>query len=482
MQTSEISPKLDTKNQGQVFTPGWMVNLMLDHCKYWGTGILRRHVIDNSCGDGAFLIPIVHRYIQAALQSGLSHKAIRRHLTTYIHGIEKDPQVHARCLSNLERVAAAYGFRDIPWDIRLADALTLTAFDGQMHYVIGNPPYVRIHHLTHTDSTLRSYTFSDRYNTDLYITFYDLGIRMLSDQGKLCYITPCSWLYSSSGKRMRDYLVAQCLLTDMVSMGHTQVFPGITTYTVITGLTKGQRSETFRYYVFDEGTQTFLFQDELPLSEAYIDGRFYLGDQKSLATVRSVKHQQIPAHVRVKNGLATLADKVFINSLVPDSPYTIQAYKASTGQWSRCFYPYDRQAKPLSEGQVFASHSLADYLISNKQALQDRDIRHDAWWQYGRTQALNDTYKSKLAVNMLLRDEHDIKYAFVAPGQVVYSGYYVTTDSPEVLDRLPALLTSPAFASYVMALGKYKSGGYYTFNALDLEQYLNFQIQQTVKP
>lgn len=32
------------------------------------------------------------------------------------------------------------------------------------------------------------------------------------------------------------------------------------------------------------------------------------------------------------------------------------------------------------------------------------------------------------------------------------------------------------FVAYVKSLKKYKSGGYYTFNARELEQYINYQL------
>ena len=62
----------------QVFTPSWMVNLMLDKLQYSGNGILQKHIIDNSCGKGAFLTEIVDRYCKAYIDvhgntNGLKH-------------------------------------------------------------------------------------------------------------------------------------------------------------------------------------------------------------------------------------------------------------------------------------------------------------------------------------------------------------------------------------------------------------------------
>ncbi len=56
------------KESGQVFTPPYLVCDILDVAGYRGIAILRKHIIDNSCGDGAFLQEIVARYCAAFLQ------------------------------------------------------------------------------------------------------------------------------------------------------------------------------------------------------------------------------------------------------------------------------------------------------------------------------------------------------------------------------------------------------------------------------
>lgn len=55
-----VMPKAEQiKNRGQVYTPKYLVNIILDIGGYSGKKILKKHVIDNSCGNGAFLCEIV---------------------------------------------------------------------------------------------------------------------------------------------------------------------------------------------------------------------------------------------------------------------------------------------------------------------------------------------------------------------------------------------------------------------------------------
>lgn len=57
-----------TKTMGQIFTPQYLVSDILDEAGYTITNnILEKHVIDNSCGDGAFLEEILRRYCNAYL-------------------------------------------------------------------------------------------------------------------------------------------------------------------------------------------------------------------------------------------------------------------------------------------------------------------------------------------------------------------------------------------------------------------------------
>ena len=48
------------KKNGVVYTPENIVNLLLKEVDYNGKKILKKHVMENSCGDGAFLIKILN--------------------------------------------------------------------------------------------------------------------------------------------------------------------------------------------------------------------------------------------------------------------------------------------------------------------------------------------------------------------------------------------------------------------------------------
>ena len=97
------------------------------------------------------------------------------------------------------------------------------------------------------------------------------------------------------------------------------------------------------------------------------------------------------------------------------------------------------------------------------------------WYAFGRSQALKDTYRDKLSINTLLRTINDWKIILAPKGTGVYSGLYITskTISYEAIENA---LKSEEFISYITLLGKYKSGGYYTFSSKDVKSYLDYKF------
>ena len=93
---------------------------------------------------------------------------------------------------------------------------------------------------------------------------------------------------------------------------------------------------------------------------------------------------------------------------------------------------------------------------------------------FGRSQAINDTFKDKLTVNTLIRTVSDLKFVKAGAGVGVYGGLYITSDTIP-FDSIINVLKSNEFIKYVSLLGKYKSGGYYTFSSKDLKSFLDYK-------
>ena len=67
---------------------------------------------------------------------------------------------------------------NVGWDLLNTNALSVTRYDGQMDFVVGNPPYVRVHNLEEDYDEVKSFRFAEGGMTDLYLAFYELGLRL----------------------------------------------------------------------------------------------------------------------------------------------------------------------------------------------------------------------------------------------------------------------------------------------------------------
>lgn len=468
------------KDNGRIYTPGEIVNILLDYAGYVSCPFIwKKHVIDNSCGDGQILCGVVRRYI--ASFSNPSDWELRDQLKEYIHGIELDETECEKCKENLNRILDEYYIERIDWDIRCGNSLTFRdEFSGKMDYVFGNPPYVRTKNIKKSDDdykTLRYYSFSSKGMSDLYLAFYELGLEMRNDGGILCYIAPSSWTNSTSGEVMRNYIRSTRDLAAVIDFEHQQVFDNATTYVMIT-LFDNKPHKYIRYDKYAGYVET---SDLLDYDDVFIDGKMYFANKPDLDKIKAINRYKKKT-VEVKNGYATLADDIFIDELPEFKNYTIDVVKASTGKWKKCFFPYDKNLKLIDLSEIEKNEpDLYDYIAWRKNTLEARTYDKkgkddDSWYVIGRSQGLNDTFVHKVSVNSLVKTPQDLKVVDVPAGKGVYGGLYVKTDKSA--DEIRDILSTWDFITYVRSLRKYKSGGYYTFSSKELERYLNYKINQ----
>lgn len=477
----------------KIFTPAWMVNLMLDKVGYKGKNILNKHIIDNSCGDGAFLKEIVRRYCKAYKEYGTTHSnaELIYQLSTYIHGIEIDKELYRQSINNLNNLIHDYGIEEnLVWDINCADALipdNIEQYIGKMDYVVGNPPYCNVHDFGDKYDIIKSFSFAQGGMTDLYLVFFELGINLLNNTGKLIYISASSWTTSLAGKPFRKYLKDNNILSDIVTLGHERVFKNATTFTIITELDKNKLEEdkgNVSLYRYNPETKDIDYIANRPLSVFTVGGCFYFNDDiETINLIKEIEKKEFKKVVIVKNGFATLKDKLFvIDEDIPihDKKYwlndLIPVIKASTGEYKWMVFPYDikNNLKPLKFEEL--SEHTQEFL--NKRIGEFNIKKEGEWWLYGRTQAIKDYgVWNRYSINNLIRNKDDIKIIPLYHFYGVYSGYYITVvdENIKYIDWDKYLITDE-FEKYVKALGRYKNGGYYTYTTKELENYLNYKL------
>ncbi len=469
------------KNNGVIYTPDFIVKNILDIAEYHNNKILEKHIIDNSCGKGSFLVEIVNRYCKEFFKkydkTENNKKILKKHLETYIHGIEIEKESLIECIFNLDEETKKFNLPKIKWALLCENTLSIKIYENKMDFVVGNPPYVRVHNLNENYDIAKSFQFTKNGMTDLYIAFFEIGLKMLNNQGKMCLITPSSFLKSNAGSEIRNYILEKQNLTKVVDLGHFQPF-NATTYTAITLFETNKKNQKIQYYSYDKIKKEPQKEEELYYSDVFIGKKIYLSRKEKLKKLNkietSIQDQQV--NLQVKNGFATLADKIFIGDF-DFHRYVIHVLKASTGKWYKCIFPYDKEGITLDIEKIKKDPKLYKYLITNKERLKRRSLeKKEKWWVFGRSQGIKDVFRDKIAVNTTIKNVESIKVEFIPAGKGLYSGLYILSDTP--FQKIKKWIKSNEFIEYLELLKNYKSGGYYTFSSLDLKKFLIYKINQ----
>ena len=473
----------------QVFTPSWVVELMLNRVGYIPSeDIYKKHIVDNSCGEGAFLCEIADRYIKHCIINSKSREDVVIGLETYIHGIEIDTNLCSVTRKNLNAVAAKYSISNVKWDIVNKDAVDCLKTHQQMDYVVGNPPYCKIHDIPQEKrERYKNICYKSKGTFDSYVMFFWIGIKMLGSYGKLIYITPSSWTTSLYAEYFREWLTEKHGIVSVIDMQHKKVFDNATTFTMITELGNWwHNNNTTKVYSMNENDTCNLINDTDLFN--YVVGKrnnFYFKDKTTVEALKKIYWQDdIEEIFKVKNGFATLNDKLFIGSLSEmagflGDPNMIFCTKASKNILQSIIYPYDKEGKPLKFEEL--SIPVQNILLRRAYGLKV-DTSKENWYLYGRSQAINDVNKNKYAINNLIKAREDIKLHYCCSETGIYSGFYILSKDDfrnrETRQFIEETINNDDFVNYVHSLGRYKNGGFSTFTTKELEKYLNFKWKE----
>lgn len=144
----------------------------------------------------------------------------------------------------------AYLSHPFTWQTAFPDIFAEGGFD----IVLGNPPYVRQELLMPLKPYLSKRFDVYQGSADLFCYFFERGLRLLKDDGRMGYICSRTYLKTNSGKPLRKHLLVHASLEHVIDFDDEQVFEGVTTYTAITTMRKGRPSndQTISYWNVDE--------------------------------------------------------------------------------------------------------------------------------------------------------------------------------------------------------------------------------------
>lgn len=108
------------------------------------------------------------------------------------------------------------------WKQRFPDVFA----DGGFDVVIGNPPYVRQEWISADKPFLQQHYQAFSGTADLYVYFYELGMKLLKPGGRLGFIVTNKWMKAGYGEPLRRYFGESAWLESIVDLGHNKdIFP-----------------------------------------------------------------------------------------------------------------------------------------------------------------------------------------------------------------------------------------------------------------
>jgi type I restriction-modification system DNA methylase subunit len=96
---------------------------------------------------------------------------------------------------------------------------------GGFDAVLGNPPYIRQEELS-PFKTYFAATYPETYDgmADLYVYFYQQGLRLTRAGGRMSYIVTNKWMRAGYGQPLRTFFAQESLLERLIDFGHAPIF------------------------------------------------------------------------------------------------------------------------------------------------------------------------------------------------------------------------------------------------------------------
>lgn len=459
-------------------------------------------IIDPACGSGVFLIDALFKLKE---KTGKSYRDL---VEGYIWGIDIDPRAVRRAKIMLSLVVFEHE-GEFP---RVLNIFTGNSLDrgflseslGRRRFsaVVGNPPYVRIQNLNEElREIVKRWSFS-RGDTDMFIPFFELGIELLEDGGKVGYITPNSYFTSKAGRELRRFLQKGKLIEEIVDFDHHQIFDGLTTYTAITIVSKRRR----KYFIFKKIEDASQITNLRKVRGRKINfgeldfTKWNLSKDRRIVRVMERAPYKLKDVADIRVGIATLADRVFIiDETIEDKGYFVKRFdgvdfliekeitkeiiKASIIKSEddirrnkrRIIFPYKKAEGRyvlLLEDELRNMYPKTyDYLLSCRDVLMRRDRgkrSYDSWFAFGRSQGINSTFGKKILTppmapspTFVICDKEDATF---------YSGYGIFPKREPFTDLLvlKKILNSGVVRRYIENTSRSYRGGWKSYSKIFL--------------
>jgi hypothetical protein len=326
---------------GEVFTRRWVVELILDLAGYTADRDLAALVaVEPSCGEGAFLGPMIERLLASAATHDRRPAALGPAIRAFDLSAVNVERARKLAVSRLVDVGVAVPEAQVlaeDW-ITCDDLLLAGPAERSADFVIGNPPYIRLENVpTERTEAYRRACPTMRGRSDVYVGFIEKGLRLLTERGALAFIVADRWMHNQYGADLRRLVGAHFAVEAVIEMHDVDAFEDeVSAYPAVTVIRRSiqgpavlaqatsefgpEEAERLRSWSLRTGTKPLrrpaVTAARLP---AWFPGDqlWPSGDPAGLAIVADLEKRFPPledprTHTRVGIGVASGADSVYL--------------------------------------------------------------------------------------------------------------------------------------------------------------------------
>lgn len=490
----------DKKINGVVYTPFEIKKYMIAEMDIHIEDEIIK-ICDPACGCGSFLVSIADHL---HCKYNMSFKDIFKY---YIYGVDilEHNIIKAKVLLTI--LALEYGENyndnfnlivgnslDIEWSRIFPEIFNNGGFD----YVIGNPPYVSLKNMSiNVKGSLQKWKTAKFGNTDLYIVFYELALKLIKNNGVIGYITTNSFFSSQNAKGLRRLVKDSNVCFYIHNFADKQLFQNVQSYTCISIIKKWDNNTVITKYDSEISSTGVISTDKrkkvtIDLRD-YNDEPWLLISKKSLSNIKKIKSfkHKLSDYV-IKNGIATLKNDVYFFSVTNEDdgyyyffkndkeykiekgicrniikPNVIKTEDDLSSKLEKAIFPYK-----VNDNTEFACYTDEElkrmfpkaylYLIDNKEELSKRDKgnkKYEQWFAYGRRQGLY-TYGIKVLIPYIA--EKPFGVISMDNDLLYYCGYAIYVDNYDEAVFVKKILESSVFRYYIHKTSKPYASGYYS--------------------
>ncbi|WGF91537.1 Eco57I restriction-modification methylase domain-containing protein [Aequorivita marisscotiae] len=504
-----ISPS-DKIVNGAVYTPKYIREYIVKSSTRNEDNILDATACDIACGCGGFLY-------EFALRLNKLGKSYVNIIEENLYGVDiTDYSIErTRILLSLLALKNGEDVKKINFNLFVGNSLDFDWHknserikqDGGFRYIFSNPPYVGSSNLdTQTKDLMKNWQVASTGKLDLYIPFFEIGLKWLSEGGTLGYITVNNFYRSLNGRALRKYLSNNEFQFNFIDFGAEQVFKGRLTYTCICEIKK-MKGDILYTASTSSQINDLKKSDFIELKYQDLDdfNGWQLDDVNVKLNLKRIENsgKKLIELFEIKNGFATLRNKIYLFKPIREDklfyyfekksqifqieknvcvdavkPNILKTESDLVSLNEKLIFPYTKVdidnndlfinkskqlVKPIKEVILKKTFPFAyKYLKTEKIELSNRDIRNgkeDAWFAYGRSQALN--IKGKKLLFPYISDKPYFVYTN-KQDLLFYNGYAIISDSEEELKFVQKILTSEIFWYYIKNTSKPYSGNYFS--------------------